>query len=63
MKRIKIDESQTVSEFIEILKTFPQDLPIRIDYKKGAEIYISEEFYDGDYANPKCAVISAVIVI
>ena len=63
MDRIRIDESQTVSEFIETLKQFPQDLPIRIDYMKGAEIWVSEEFYDGDSANPNCPIIKAVIVV
>ena len=62
MKQIKIDRSQTVAEFIETLKQFPQDLPIRIDYMKGAEIYVSEDFYDGDPASPNCPVIRAVVV-
>ena len=60
---VRIDKSQTVAEFIEVLKQFPQDLPIRIDYMKGTEIWISEEFYDGDSANPNCPVIKAVVVI
>jgi hypothetical protein len=63
MKHIRIDDSQTVGEFIEVLKQFPQDLPIRIDYMKGTEIFVSEEFYDGDSANPNCPVIKAVVVI
>ena len=58
-----INESQTVAEFIETLKQFPQDLPIRIDYQRGAEIWVSDEFYDGDRANPKCPVIRAVVVV
>lgn len=60
---VRIDKSQTVAEFIEVLKQFPQDLPIRIDYMQGTEIWVSEEFYDGDFANPNCPVIKAVVVI
>ena len=62
MERIRIDKSQTVAEFIETLRQFPQDLPIRIDYMKGTEIWVSEEFFDGDSANPNCPVIRAVVV-
>lgn len=61
--REEIRESQTVAEFIETLKRFPQDLPIRIDFMKGTEIWVDEEFYDGDSANPNCPIIKAVIVI
>lgn len=60
---VRIDKSQRVAEFIEVLKQFPQKMPIRIDYKQGAEIWVSEEFYDGDSANPNCPVIKAVVVI
>lgn len=62
MERVMIDKSQTVAEFIETLRQFPQDLPIRIDYMKGTEIWVSEEFFDGDSANPNCPVIRAVVV-
>ncbi|MBP5668851.1 MAG: hypothetical protein J6X14_00900 [Lachnospiraceae bacterium] len=62
MEKIRIDNSQTVSEFIETLKMFPQDLPIRINYMKGTEILVSNEFFDGDSANPNCPIIRAVIV-
>jgi len=62
MDRFKTDDSQTVAEFINVLKQFPQDLPIRIDYTKGTEIWVSEEFYDGDCANPNCPIIKAVVV-
>ena len=63
MDKVEIRESQTVAEFIETLKQFPQDLPIRIDYERGAEIWVNEEYYDGDPANPYCPIIRAVIVI
>lgn len=63
LMREEIRDSQTVAEFIETLKRFPQDLPIRIDYMKGTEIWVDEEFYDGDSANPNCPIIKAVIVI
>lgn len=63
VNRVRIDKSQTVAEFIELLKRFPQDLPIRIDFTKGTEIWVSEEFYDGDSANPNCPIIKAVVVI
>ena len=63
MEQVRIDESQTVAEFIETLKQFPQELPIRINHKSGTEILVSEEFYDGDCANPKCPIIRAVIVV
>lgn len=63
MEQIRIDKSQTVAEFIETLKKFPQELPIRINYEPGTEIFVSDEFYDGDYANPKCLVIRAVVVV
>ena len=62
MEKIRIDKSQTVAEFIKTLQQFPQDLPIRIGYDRGVEIEVIDEFYDGDYANPKCPVIRAVIV-
>ena len=57
-----IKESQTVAEFIEVLKQYPQNLPIRIDGEQGADIWIDEEFYDGDSANPNCPIIKAVVV-
>ena len=60
---VRIDKSQTVAEFIKVLKQFPQDLPIRIDYMQGTEIWVSEEFYDVDSPNPNCPVIKAVVVI
>ena len=63
MDKVIIEDSQTVSEFIETLKQFPQDLPIRINSMKGVEIFISEEFFDGDYANPNCPIIKSVVVI
>lgn len=63
MDKIRIDESQTVAEFIEVLKQFPQDLPIRINHMEGTEIWVSEEFYDGDSANPNCPIIKAVVVV
>lgn len=63
MEQIRIDESQTVAEFIETLKQFPQELPIRINNTPGAEIFVAEEYYDGDCANPKCPVIRAVVVV
>ena len=63
MERLLITKSQTVAEFIESLKQFPNDLPIRIGYEEGAEIFVSDEFYDGDSANPNCPVIKAVVVI
>jgi len=63
MEKIRIDKSQTVAEFIETLKQFPQDLPIRINYEPGTEIWVAEEFYDGDNNNPKCPVVRAVVVV
>lgn len=63
MDKVTIRKSQTVAEFIDTLKKFPQDLPIRVAYESGVEIYIDDEFYDGDNNNPKCPVIRAVIVI
>ena len=63
MDKVIINESQTVAEFIEVLKQFPQDLPIRINYTKETEIWVSEEFYDGDSANPRCPIIKAVVVV
>lgn len=62
MENIGIDKSQTVAEFIKTLQQFPQDLPIRIGYGRGVEIQVVDEFFDGDYANPKCPTIRAVIV-
>ena len=63
MDKIKVNESQAVGEFIETLKQFPQDLPIRINFMKGTEIWISEEFCDGNSANPNCPIFKAVIVV
>lgn len=60
---ISIKESQTVGEFIETLRKYPQDLPIRFAHEKGVDIWIEEGFYDGDSANPNCEIIEAVIVV
>lgn len=60
---ISIKESQTVGEFIETLRKYPQDLPIRFAHMKGVDIWIEEEFCDGDSANPNCEIIEAVIVV
>lgn len=62
MDKLRIKESQTVAEFIETLKTFPQDVPIRINHMKGVVIYLEEEYYDGDYANPKCPIIKVLVI-
>ena len=60
--KVTIRESQTVGQFIDTLRQFPQDLPIRIAHMPGADIWIEDEFYDGDPANPNCKIIEAVIV-
>ena len=62
MDSIIIKESQTVGEFIETLKQFPQGTPIRVNSHSGVEIYHTKEFYDGDSANPNCKIIEAVVV-
>lgn len=62
MKKVENTDSKTVAEFIEILKQFPQDLPVRISCSKEFEVKVSKEFYDGDSANPKCSIIEAVLI-
>ena len=61
-RKVVINDSQTVEEFIETLKIYPQDLPIRIWHDKGAEIWINDEYYDCDPARPDAWTISAVVV-
>ena len=61
-RKVVINGSQTVAEFIETLKIYPQDLPIRIGHDKGAEIWINDEYYDCDPARPDAWTISAVVV-
>ena len=62
MNWVIIDESQTVAEFIETLKQFPQDLPVRINCEPGCEIYVDEQFYDGDPDSMRCPIIKAVLI-
>ena len=60
---VEIVEDSTVGEFIEMLQKFPQDLPIRVNYEKGFTIWRSDDYLDGDGANPECPVIEAVVVV
>lgn len=53
----------TVKEFIEKLQEMPQNLPV-VDWG-GYHVegcHIEEEYYDGDYANPKCPVLTVVMI-
>ena len=53
----------TVKELIEKLQEMPQDLPV-VDWG-GFDVegcHIDEEYYDGDSANPKCPVLTVVMI-
>lgn len=53
----------TVKELIEKLQEMPQDLLV-VDWGhfhvEGC--HIEEEFYDGDAANPRCPVLTVVMI-
>ena len=51
----------TVHDVIEELKQLPQDYPVIISYMPIDRIYVDEEFYFGDSANPATSVGPAVI--
>lgn len=50
----------TVADLIEYLKEIPPETPVR---SMGGElsVFVSDEYYDGDSANPNCPVIKAVV--
>lgn len=53
----------TVKEFIKKLEEMPQDLEIfDFSYERVTGCHVIDEFYDGDYANPKCPVITVVMI-
>ena len=60
--RTETEGELTVADFIEVLKQYPQDLPIRFEGDKTAEIWDDDEFYDGDPANPNCPIIHAIVI-
>lgn len=50
----------TVKELIMVLQSLPEDLPVMVNYSDIDEVYINDEHYFGDSANPNCRVGSAV---
>ena len=58
-----MEDNMTVKEFVEKLQEMPQDLLV-VDWG-GYHVegcHIEEEYYDGDYANPKCPVLTVVMI-
>lgn len=53
----------TVRELIEELQKFPNDLPVMVDYSEVEKVYLNEEHYFGDSADPNCKVGSAVEIV
>lgn len=54
-----------VKELIDILRAFPLDLPVVVDNEilTKENIYIKNEYYNGDGANPYCEIIDEVLCI
>ena len=51
----------TVHELIQLLQTMPQELPVKDHMGENINgCHINEEFYDGDYANPNCTIVTVV---
>ena len=63
VRMLSMEDNMTVKEFIEKLQEMPQDLLV-VDcegyYVEGC--HIEEEYYDGDYANPNCPILTVVMV-
>lgn len=53
----------TVKELIEKLSEFQQDLPVMVDYTDIEKVYLNDEHYFGDSANPNCEVGCAVEIV
>lgn len=55
----------TVSELIILLQSYPQNAIIVNDMGiiQKEDIYIQDEFYNGDAANPNCEILKNVIRI
>ena len=53
----------TVKELIEKLQEMPQDLPVYdFNYEEIIGCHVNDEFYNGDSANPKCEIITVVML-
>ena len=55
----------TVKELIKILQEYPKDALIAVDYNieiTKDDIRLLDEFYIGDYCNPKCEVLYNKVV-
>ena len=55
----------TVSELIILLQSYPQDAIVVNDMGiiSKKDIYIQNEFYNGDCANPNCEILKDVVRI
>lgn len=53
----------TVKELIEELKKYPDDMIVTDGSYIMDKVFIKEDFYNGDQANPKCEIIKSVLVI
>lgn len=53
----------TVQDLIDILQEMPKDLPVMANYSDIENVYINDEHYFGDSANPNCEVGKAVEII
>lgn len=52
----------TVGELIEILKQYPEDIPVMVGYTNVQDVYLDEDFYFGDSKNPQQAMGPAVVI-
>ena len=53
----------TVKELIEKLQEIPQDLLVVDSECYHVEgCHVQEEYYDGDYADPKCPILTVVMI-
>lgn len=55
----------TVSELITLLQSYPKDAIVVNDMGiiSKKDIYIQNEFYNGDSANPNCEILKDVVRI
>lgn len=54
-----------VKELIEILREYPQDALVAIDYDidvREDDIKLLDEYFDGDAANPDCLILENCVV-
>lgn len=52
----------TVGELIDILKEYPEDIPVILGYNSVQDVHLEEDFYFADSKNPSQAFGPAVII-